>query len=66
MFQSPVPSTPDAGWVVPNYVEDWVYKKIRRHLMRSRKRHGFGWKRWSRDWIYAETGVFNDYYVKRT
>ncbi len=64
------------GWVVYfrvghssrcfNYVKDWVYKKIRRHLMRSRKRHGFGWKRWSRDWIYVNTGVFNDYYVKRT
>jgi RNA-directed DNA polymerase len=64
------------GWVVYfrvghssrcfNYVKDWVYKKIRRHLMRSRKRHGFGWKRWSRDWIYVNTDVFNDYYVKRT
>jgi len=25
------------------YVKDWVEKKIRRHLMRSRKRKGFGW-----------------------
>lgn len=49
-----------------SYVKDWVYKKIRRHLMRSRKRHGFGWKRWSRDWIYSTTGVFNSYYVKRS
>ena len=28
------------------YVKDWVEKKIRRHLMRARKRQGFGWKRW--------------------
>ena len=31
------------------YIKDWVEKKIRRHLMRARKRHGFGWNRWSRD-----------------
>ena len=31
-----------------NYVRDWVEKKIRRHLLRARKRHGFGWNRWSR------------------
>jgi len=29
-----------------------VEKKIRRYLMRVRKRHGFGWNRWSRDWLY--------------
>jgi RNA-directed DNA polymerase len=34
------------------YVQDWVEKKIRRHLMRARKRKGFGWKRWSRRWLY--------------
>jgi RNA-directed DNA polymerase len=30
------------------YIKDWVEKKIRRHLMRARKRRGFGWNRWSR------------------
>ena len=25
------------------YVQDWVEKKVRRHLMRARKRQGFGW-----------------------
>ena len=29
-------------------VKDWVEKKVRRHLMRARKRTGFGWERWSR------------------
>jgi RNA-directed DNA polymerase len=33
-------------------VRDWVEKKIRRHLMRARKRTGFGWKRWSKQWLY--------------
>src|ERR1700694_4062640 len=33
-------------------VKHWVEKKIRRHLMRSRKRPGFGWKRWSKTWFY--------------
>ena len=46
------------------YVKDWVEKKIRRHLMRVRKRHGFGWKRWSRDWLYTILGLYNDYQVR--
>ena len=45
------------------FVKDWVEKKVRRHLMRARKRPGFGWKRWSRAWIYTTLGVFNDYRV---
>jgi len=48
------------------FVKDWVQKKIRRFLMRSKKRQGFGWKRWSRDWIYKKLGVYNDYQVIRS
>ena len=44
-------------------VKDWVEKKIRRHLMRARKRKGFGWKRWSSEWLYDGLGLFNDYRV---
>jgi len=46
------------------YVKDWVEKKIRRHLMRVRKRHGFGWNRWSRDWLYNTLGLYKDYQVR--
>ena len=46
------------------YIKDWVEKKIRRHLMRARKRRGFGWNRWSRAWIYETLGLFNDYGVR--
>ena len=46
------------------YVKDWVAKKIRRHLMHARKRRGFGWKRWSRAWLYETLGLFNDYGVR--
>jgi RNA-directed DNA polymerase len=48
------------------FVKDWVQKKIRRFLMRSKRRQGFGWKRWSRDWIYMKLGVYNDYQVIRS
>ncbi|MBA7518347.1 Group II intron-encoded protein LtrA [subsurface metagenome] len=48
------------------FVKDWVQKKIRRFLMRSKRRQGFGWKRWSRDWIYENLGVYNDYRVRRS
>jgi RNA-directed DNA polymerase len=47
------------------YIRNWVEKKVRRHLMRSRQRKGFGWKRWSSQWIYKELGLFNDYRVRR-
>jgi RNA-directed DNA polymerase len=35
-----------------SFVQDWVERKIRRHMMQARNRPGFGWKRWSRVWIY--------------
>jgi RNA-directed DNA polymerase len=46
------------------YVRQWVMRKVRRHLMRARMRHGFGWKRWSNQWIYEKLGLFDDYRVK--
>jgi RNA-directed DNA polymerase len=46
------------------YVRDWVHKKIRRHLMRARKRKGFGWQRWSRRWLYETLGLFDSYRVR--
>ena len=48
-----------------NFIRDWVEKKIRRHLMRARKRKGFGWKRWSKQWLYEKLGLFNDYRIRR-
>jgi hypothetical protein len=48
-----------------SFVKDWVEKKIRRHLMRARKRQGFGWQRWSRQWLYDELGLYNHYRVRR-
>lgn len=46
------------------YIKDWVEKKIRRHLMRARKLRGFGWNRWSRDWLYEILGLYNGYRVR--
>jgi len=43
------------------YINDWVLKKLRRHLMRARLRQGFGWKAWSNAWLLKEYEVFNDY-----
>jgi RNA-directed DNA polymerase len=47
------------------FVKDWVEKKVRRHLMRARNRKGFGWKRWSKQWLYQRLGLFNNYRVQR-
>jgi RNA-directed DNA polymerase len=46
------------------YVKGWVEKKIRRHLQRARKRHGFGWNRWSSAWLYNSLGLYNDYKIR--
>jgi RNA-directed DNA polymerase len=48
-----------------NFIKDWVEKKIRRHLAHARKRKGFGWERWSRQWLYDTLGLFNAYRVRR-
>ena len=47
-----------------SYIRNWVEQKIRRHLARGQKRHGFGWKRWSRRWFYDELGLYGDYRVR--
>lgn len=46
-----------------SFIKDWVEKKIRRHMMRARNRKGFGWKRWSKQWLYRVLGLFNGYRV---
>ncbi len=46
-----------------SYIQDWVEKKIRRHLGRARQRRGFGWQRWSRAWLYQTLGLFKEYRV---
>jgi RNA-directed DNA polymerase len=46
-----------------SYIRDWVEKKIRRHLARACQRRGFGWKRWSREWMYDTLGLFSGYRV---
>jgi RNA-directed DNA polymerase len=46
------------------YVKDWVEKKSRRHLMRARGKRGFGWDKWSRQWLYENLGVYSDYKIR--
>ena len=47
-----------------NYIRDWVERKVRRHLMKVRKRKGYGWKRWSKEMLYQECGLFDDYQIR--
>jgi RNA-directed DNA polymerase len=46
-------------------VKRWVEEKVRRHLMRARGRRGFGWTRWSSEWLYDRMGLFNNYQLVR-
>jgi RNA-directed DNA polymerase len=47
-----------------SYVREWVEKKVRRHMMRAKGWRGFGWKRWSREWLHRRLGLFADYAVR--
>jgi RNA-directed DNA polymerase len=47
-----------------SFIRNWVEQKIRRHLAKSRQRRGFGWKRWSRRWLYDALGLFDNYRVR--
>ena len=47
-----------------SFVRWWMERKLRRHLMRARLRQGFGWKRWSREYIYGSLGVYDDYAIR--
>ncbi|WP_176488904.1 group II intron reverse transcriptase/maturase [Candidatus Regiella insecticola] len=46
------------------YVKDWVEKKARRHLMKARRRQGFGWGRWSKEGFYQKLGLYSDYKIR--
>lgn len=47
-----------------SFIQNWVEKKIRRHIRRAQKRQGFGWKMWSRTRLCATLGLFNGYRVR--
>jgi hypothetical protein len=55
------------------WVKDPVTKKMvrdsptkaRRHLMRARAQAGFGWKRWSKKWLYEKLRLYHDYRLHR-
>jgi len=34
------------------------------NMAKAEPQHGFGWKRWSRDFLYESLGLFGDYQVK--
>jgi RNA-directed DNA polymerase len=45
-------------------VRDFIEKKVRRFVMKRKGRKGFGWKRWSREEIYKNWGLYNDYQIR--
>ena len=47
-----------------SFIQDWVEKKVRRHMMRTRKRKGFGWTRWNKQWMYETLKLFNGYQIR--
>jgi RNA-directed DNA polymerase len=48
-----------------NYIQTWVERKVRRHVMHARQCKGFGWTWWSRRRLYDTFELFNGYKVRR-
>ena len=38
-------------------------QELRRKIYLKAK-SGFGWNRWSKDWLYTTLGLYNDYQVR--
>jgi RNA-directed DNA polymerase len=45
-------------------VRQWIERKVRRHLAKARDLPGFGWDRWSSEFLYDTLGLFSDYRVR--
>ena len=41
-----------------------IEKKVRKFVLNRQKRKGYGWKRWSREVIYQQWGLYNDYQIR--
>jgi RNA-directed DNA polymerase len=41
-----------------DFIRQWVAQKIRRHVRRAKKRHGFGWQSGSLRGVSEELGLF--------
>ncbi len=47
-----------------SYIKEWVEKKVRKYMTRMRGKNGYGWNRWSSEYIYEKLGLYNDYEVR--
>jgi RNA-directed DNA polymerase len=45
-------------------VRHYIEKKVRRFVMKRKGLKSFGWKRWSREDIYKQWGLYSDYQVR--
>jgi RNA-directed DNA polymerase len=41
-----------------------IYVKAKAEPSWRFKRQGFGWKRWSRQWLYGSLGLYSDYQIR--
>jgi RNA-directed DNA polymerase len=44
-------------------LKEYIELKIRKLLRRQRQKSGYGWKEYSKEYIYKTLGLFSDYYV---
>lgn len=46
------------------FVREWVERKVRRFVRKSQGQKGYGWKKWSKQVIYEEWGLYDDYKIR--
>jgi RNA-directed DNA polymerase len=47
-----------------NFIRQWVERKVRRHVRKKQGRQGYGWKVWSREIVYGNWGLYDDYKIR--
>jgi RNA-directed DNA polymerase len=47
-----------------SFIREWVERKVRRFVRKSQGRSGYGWKEWSKQVVYEEWGLYDDYQIR--
>ena len=47
-----------------SFIREWAERKIRRFVRKSQGRKGYGWKEWSKQVVYEQWGLYDDYKIR--
>ena len=47
-----------------SFIRQWIEQKVRRFQAKKQLRKGYRWKEWSKDVVYREWGLYDDYKIR--